>query len=233
MQSLMEKGEAPAKSKGDEDAKEKPFDFEDEGVGSGEKSVMHEMFNTQPSDSLKASAVSISLFCGPFSAATAAVILGTSLPEAVAQLEGLETSAIVSVGNQEAKVLMYDIHPLLKKYAESIKNDEQFLESYRKARKQFYDHFMSQMKMIAGFVDADFVKAFNVFASDDANYKFAIEISLEPEFFSVPGEYHENTSIVSLINAMLSSRKRREVFNSWASLCRVDTETGKYCHVIG
>ena len=233
MQSLKEKGETPVKSKVDEDAKEKAFDFEDEGVGSGEKSVMHEMFNTLPSDSLKASAVSISLFCGPFSAATAAVILGTSLPEAVAQLEGLETSAIVSVGNREAKVLMYDIHPLLKKYAESIKNDEQFLESYRKARKRFYDHFMSQMKMIAGFVDADFVKAFNVFASDDANYKFAIEISLEPEFFSVPGEYHENTLIVSLINAMLSSRKRREVFNSWASLCRVDTETGKYYYVVG
>ena len=233
MQSLKEKGATPVKSKVDEDAKEKAFDFEDEGVGSGEKSVMHEMFNTLPSDSLKASAVSISLFCGPFSAATAAVILGTSLPEAVAQLEGLETSAIVSVGNREAKVLMYDIHPLLKKYAESIKNDEQFLESYRKARKRFHDHFMSQMKTIAEFVDVDFVKAFNMFTSDDANYKFAIEISLEPEFFSVPGEYHENTLIVSLINVMLSSRKRREVFNSWASLCRVDTETGKQCHLIG
>ena len=113
------------------------------------------------------------------------------------------------------------------------KRYEQFLESYRKARKRFHDHFMSQMKTIAEFVDVDFVKAFNMFTSDDANYKFAIEISLEPEFFSVPGEYHENTLIVSLINAMLSSRKRREVFNSWASLCRVDTETGKQCHLIG
>ena len=233
MQSLKEKGETPVKSKVDEDAKEKAFDFEDEGVGSGEKSVMHEMFNTLPSDSLKASAVSISLFCGPFSAATAAVILGISLPEAVAQLEGLETSAIISVQNREAEELMYDIHPLLKKYAESIKNDEQFVKSYRKARKRFYDHFMSQMKMIAGFVDANFVEAFNMFTSDDANYKFAIEISLEPEFFSVPGKYHENNLIVSLVNAMLSSRKRREVFSSWASLCRVDTEKGKQCHLIG
>ena len=233
VQSPKEKGETPVKSKLDEDAKEKAFDFEAEGVGSGEISVMHEMFNTLPSDSLKVSAVSISLFHGPFSAATAAVILGISLPEAVAQLEGLETSAIISVGNREAKELMYDIHPLMKKYAESIKNDEQFLESYAKARKRFCDHFMLQLKKIAGFVDADFVKAFNMFTSDDANYKFAIEISLEPEFFSFPGEYHENISIVSLINAMLSSRERREVFKSWAYLCRVDTETGKQCHVIG
>ena len=232
MQSPKEKEETPVRSKVDEDAKEKYF--EGEGVGSSEKPVIYEMFDSLPSGILKVSAVSISLFCGPFSAATAAVILGTSLPEAVARLEGLETSAIISVENREAKELMYDIHPLLKKHAESIKNDEQFLDSYREARKRFYDHFMSRMKMISGFVDANFVKAFNVFTSDDANYKFALEISLEPEFFSVPGEYRENILIVSLMNAMLSSRKRRELFNSWASLCRsVDTETGKQCQLIG
>ena len=230
--SPQEKEETDVKSKVDEDAKEKAFDFEDEGVGSDEISVLREMFSTLPSDSLKESAVSISLFCGPFSASTAAVILGISLPEAVAQLEGLETSAIISVENREAEECMYDIHPLLKKYAESIKNNEQFVESYSKARKRFYDHFMSQMKTIAGFVDANVVKAFTKFTSDDANYKFALEISLEPEFFSIPGEYHENTLMVLLINAMLSSEKRREVLKSWASLCKVDTGKGKQYHVI-
>ena len=140
--------------------------------------------------------------------------------------------SIISVENREAKEVMYDIHPLLKKYAESIKNAEQFVKSYSKARKHFCDHFMSQMKTIAGFVDANFVKAFTNFTSDDANYKFAIEIFLEPEFFSVPSKYHENTLIVSLINAMLSIEKRAELFKSWASVCRVDTETGKQCHAI-
>ncbi|XP_067047117.1 uncharacterized protein [Acropora muricata] len=228
--SPKKKEETPVKSKVDEDAKEKAFDFEDEGVGSGEISVIHEMFNTLPSDSLKESAVSISLFCGPFSASTAAVILGISLPEAVAQLEGLETSAIISVENQEAKELMYDIHPLLKKHAESIKNDKQFVKSYNEAKKRFYDHFMSQMKEIGGFIDADFVKAFTKFTRDDANYKFAIDIFLEQEFFSVPSEDHENMLIVSLINAMLPSEKRRELFKSWASVCRVDTEAGSLFH---
>ena len=230
--SPKKKEETAVKSKVDEDAKEKAFDLDDEGVDPGEIRVMHEMFYTLPSDSLKASAVSISLFCGPFSAATAAVILGISLPEAVAQLEGLETSAIVSVENREAKELMYDVHPVLKKYGERIKNDEQFLKSYTKARVRFHDHFMSQLKTIAGFVDADFVKAFNMFTMDDANYKFAIEIFLEPQSFHIPGEYHENTLIVSLINAMLSREKRRELFKSWASVCRVDTEAGKQCHVM-
>ena len=229
--SPKKKQETPVKSKVDEDAKEKAFNFEDEGVSSDEMSVMREMFSTLPSDSLKESAVSISLFCAPFSAATAAVILGISLEEAVAQLEGLETCAIISVENREAKEVTYDIHPLLKKYAESIKNDEQFVESYSKARKQFCDHFISQLKTIAGFVDVNFVEAFTKFTSDDANYKFAIDIFLEPEFFSVPGEYHENTLIVSLINAMLSIEKRRELFKSWASVCRVNTETGKKYHL--
>ena len=230
--SPRKKEETPVKSKVDEDAKEKAFDFQDEGVGLDEISVLCEMFNTLPSDSLKESAVLISLFCGPFSASTAAVILGVELPEAVAQLEGLETSGIISVENREAEELMYDIHPLLKKYAESIKNDEQFLGSYTKARKRFDDHFMSQMKEIGGFVDDAFVEAFNEFTSDDENYKFAIDIFLEQEFFSVPSKYHENMRIVSLINAMLPSEKRRDLFKSWASVCRVDTETGKQCHVM-
>ena len=63
---------------------------------------------------------------------------------------------------------------------ESIKDDEKFLESYTEARKRFFDHFMSQLLTIAGFVDSNFVKAFNMFTSDDANYKFAIELSMEP-----------------------------------------------------
>ena len=229
--SPKKKEETPVKSKVDDDAKEKAFNFDDEGVGSDEISVIREMFSTLPSDSLKESAVSLSLFCGPFSATTARVILDISLEEAVAQLEGLETNAIISVENGQANERTYDIHPLLKKYAESIKNDEQFVESYSKARKEFCGHFMAQVKTIAGFVDVNFVEAFSKFTSDDANYKFAIDIFLEPESFSGPSEYHENTLIVSLINAMLSIEKRRELFKSWASVCRVDPLTGKQYHL--
>ncbi|XP_068705812.1 uncharacterized protein [Montipora foliosa] len=219
-----ENGDTP-RSKREEDAKEKVYGYE-EGVSHGEKSVIHEMFNTLPSDCLKASAVSLSLFCGPFSASTAAEVLGISLPEAVAQLEGLETSAIIFVVNREEKELMYDIHPLLKKYADSIKDDERFIESYTNAREQFYEHFMSKVKKIAGFVEADYVKAFTMFTSDSANYEFAIDISLESEFFSTPGEFHDNALIVSFVNALLSSKKRLELFKSWAERCSDDGKLG-------
>ena len=63
------KGEADIlkKSKSEEDAKEKPFNFQEEGVDVGQLLAIREMFDTLPTDRLKVSAVSISLFCGPFS----------------------------------------------------------------------------------------------------------------------------------------------------------------------
>ncbi|XP_068704315.1 uncharacterized protein [Montipora foliosa] len=221
-----EKGDTP-KSKHEElqDAKEKAYGYE-EGVGHGEKSVIHEMFNTLPSDCLKASAVSLSLFCGPFSVSTAAQVLGISVPETVAQLEGLETSAIISVVNREEKELMYDVHPLLKKYADSIKDGEIFVESYTKAKRKFCEVFMSKLKVIAGFPAVEYVKAFKMFTSDSANYEFAIGIFLESEFFSIPGEFHDNALIVSLVSALLSNEKRCELFNSWAEKCSDDGKSG-------
>ncbi|XP_068705818.1 uncharacterized protein [Montipora foliosa] len=221
-----EKGVTP-KSKHEElqDAKEKAYGYE-EGVGHGEKSVIHEMFNTLPSDCLKASAVSLSLFCGPFSVATAAQVLGISVAETVAQLEGLETSAIISVVNREEKELMYDIHPLLKKYADSIKDDELFVESYTKAKGYFYEIFMSKLKDIAGFADADYLKALKMFTSDSANYEFAINISLESGFFSISGEFRDNAMIVSVVNALLPNEKKCELFKSWAKMCSDDGKAG-------
>ena len=216
----------PVQSKSAEDAKEKAFDLEKEGVDEDEASVIEEMFNTLPSDSLKVAAVSISLFCGPFTASTAAKVLNISHPEAVARLEGLVTSAIIFVVNREAKEFMYDIHPLLRKYAGSIKDDAKFTESYTRAKERFYDHFMSEMKRIAGFIESDYVKAFNLFSNDRPNYEFAIEITLLPKFFSVPGEFHDNALIASLVNAMLSSAKQTELFHSWADMCEDDGQSG-------
>ena len=226
MASKEKAADIPVQSKSAEDAKEKAFDLEKEGVDEDETSVIEEMFNTLPSDSLKAAAVSISLFCGPFTASTAAKILSISHPEAVAQLEGLVTSAIIFVVNREAKELMYDIHPLLRKYAGSIKDDAKFTESYTRAKEQFYDHFMSEMIRIAGYIESDYVKAFSQFLNDRPNYEFAIEITLQPEFFSVPGEFYENALIASLVHAMLPSIKQKELFHSWAEMCEDDTKSG-------
>ena len=219
------KAVAPKKSKLEEDAKEKQLHFEQEGVDIGQLSAIMEMFNTLPTDSLKVSAVSISLFCGPFSASTAAKILGLSPSDTLVQLGGLVTSAIISVVNKEAKEVMYDIHPVLRKYADSIKEDAKFHKAYLKAKGRFHQHFMTKMEKIAKLIDYDYVEAFQMFETDRANYEFTLETSLQPEYFSVPGE---TALIASLFNAMLTEDKQIKLFHSWAEMCEdADRQSGK------
>ena len=217
----------PKKSKAEEDAKERPFNFEEEGVDMDQLSAIREMFDTLSTDRLKVSAVSISLFCGPFSVSTAASILGISLPETLAQLEGLVTSAIIFVVDEEAKERMYDIHPLLRKYADSIKDVATFQTAYLEAKGRFHQHFMAKMAKIAKLIEPDYVRAFRLFEKDRANYEFTVDISLQPEYFSVPGEYHENALIASLFNAMLKEDKQIKLFHCWAEMCIDDGQSGR------
>ena len=219
---------APVKSKLEKDSKEKPFDFEEEGVDEGQMSIIREMFFSLPSDSLRVSAVSVSLFHGPFSTSTAAKILGVSISEAVVQLEGLVTNEIIHVAYEDAKQLMYDIHPLLRKYAESIKNDVRFCESYTEAKSRFYVHFMSRVRTVARFLESDYIRAFTEFKRDRPNYEFAIDMSLMSEYFSVPGGYNESSLTVSLFIAMFSRDKLLDLFHSWAVMCKDDGKLGMY-----
>ena len=217
-------------SKLEEDAKEKPFNFEEEGLDEVQFSLIREMFNSLPTESLKVSAVSVSLFCGPFSVSTAAQILGISpkdQAEALAQLEGLVASAIIFVVNEEAKEVMYDIHPLLRKYADSIKEDAKFHVAYLEAKGRFHQHFMAEMERIAQLIEPDYVRAFQMFETDRANYEFTVEISLHSDYFSVPGEFHENALIASLFNVMLADDKQIKLFHSWAKMCEDDGGSGR------
>ena len=227
MNSKEEAG-VPVKSKDEEDTEERPFNSEEEGIDDEQISVIREMFYTLPSDTLRVSAVSVSLFHGPFTASTAAKILGVRISEAVAQLEGLVTNEIIHVVDEDAKQLMYDIHPLLRKYAESIQNDAMFYESYTEAKGRFYEHFMSKMKRIAGLIESCYIRAFNEFKRDRPNFEFAIDIALLPEYFTVPGGYNESALIVSLFNAMLSGKKQTKLFHSWAEMCKDDGNLGMF-----
>ena len=222
----VQKGESK-KLKLEEDSKEKPFNVEEEGLDLGQFSTIREMFNSLPTDSLKVSAVSISLFCGPFLTSTAAKILGLSPSEALVQLEGLAASAVISVVDEEAKEVMYDIHPLLRKYADSIKDDEKFSSAYLEAKGRFHQHFMARMEKISKLIEPDYVKAFQLFEADRANYEVTVEISLQSEYFSVPGEFLENALIASLFNAMLTEDKQIKLFHSWAEMCEDDGRSGR------
>ena len=103
----------PKKSKVEEHASEKPFDFEEDGVDMGQISVVRETFDTLPTESLKVSVLVISLLHEPFSVKTAAKVVCNDQSEAIAQLEGLVASRIIFVVYEDAKERKYDIHPLL------------------------------------------------------------------------------------------------------------------------
>ena len=83
------------------------------------------------------------------------------------------------------------------------------------------------MKKIAELIEPNYVNAFNLFETDRGNYEFTVEISLQPEYFIVPGEFHENALIASLFIAMLTDNQLIKVFHSWAEMCEDDGKTGE------
>ena len=215
------------KLKVEQDAGGKLAGFEEEGVDVNQMFAVSLMFETLSTERLKLSAVVVSLFHGPFSVATAAKVLDIDPSEAIVQLEGLVASEIISVVDEEAKERKYDIHPLLWKYADSIKNHEDFLAPYMEAKARFYELFMSRMEKIAKLIEPEYVRAFHLFEKDRRNYEFTVEISLQPEYFIVPGEFHENALIASLFIAMLTDNQLIKVFHSWAEMCEDDGKTGE------
>ena len=57
---------------------------------------------------------------------------------------------------------------------------------------------------------------------------FAIDIALLPEYFSVPGGYHESSLIFSLFDAMFTGKRQTKLFHSWAEMCKDDGNLGMF-----
>ena len=229
---IAEVARALKKSKVEEDTGERPVSFEEEGVDVNQMSAVSLMFETLSTERLKLSAVVISLFHGPFSVQTAAKVLGIDPPEAIVQLEGLVASQIISVVGEEAKERKYDIHSLLQKYANSIKDHENFCAPYLEAKGRFYELFISRMKKIAELIEPDHVKAFHLFETNKGNYEFTIEISLQPEYFRLAGELHESALISSLLIAMLNGKQLIKVFHCWENMCEDDGRSGEHYFLV-
>ncbi|KAJ7370326.1 hypothetical protein OS493_033123 [Desmophyllum pertusum] len=205
------------------------FDAEKEGIDKEQENCLRKIFFFLPSPSLKDSAISVSLFCRPFSAEVAAATLGVDSLEAVVQLEHLRNSKVLSrvdpgVG-QEAKEL-YDIHPLMRKFLRSIGTSKAYIKVYQKARDRFCNLFMSQIKDISALLDKDYIGAFNRFDLDKANFELALNISLKSDYLLIPTEHHESIMICYLFEAMLNDKQRRKIFNSWAEKAEEDGKKG-------
>ena len=218
----------PSQDAGDEEAEKKEtFDAKEEGIDEEQLSCLRKMFFFLPSKTLKESAVSVSLFCRPFSLETASKILGVNVSEAAIRIEGLRNSQVVSVV-PEAKELLYDIHPLMRKFLKSIGNSKAFVDAFQKAKDNFCSHFISQLTTIAALLDKEFVKAFDSYDFEKLNFELALDISLKSSYLLIPRRHQQSVMICYLLEAMLNDQKqRRKIFHAWAEKVEEDGKEGE------
>ena len=218
----------PSQDAGDEEAERKEtFDAKEEGIDEEQLSCLRKMFFFLPSKTLKESAVSVSLFCRPFSLEAAAEILGVNVSEAAIRMEGMRNSQVVSVV-PEAKELLYDIHPLMQKFLKSIGNSQAFVEAYQRAKDNFCKHFIPQLTKIAALLDKEFAKAFDSYDFGKLNFELALDISLKSSYFIIPWKDPEIVMICYLLEAMLNDQKqRRKIFRVWAEKVEEDGKEGE------
>lgn len=190
-------------------------------------SCLRKMFFLLPSDTLRYSAVAMSLFCRPFSEEVAASVLAAESSEAVILLEGLRSSKILSV-DPEAKELLYDMHPLMRSFLRSVGNSPVFKQAYTKAKDRFCKLYMTKMKDIAAMLDRDYVSAFQHFDHVKPNLKLALDISFKSDYLHVSKEFHEAIMVCHLFEAMLDdTRQRRKIYKSYAEATVEDGKEGK------
>ena len=218
----------PSQDAGDEEAERKEtFDAKEEGIDEEQLSCLRKMFFFLPSKTLKESAVSVSLFCRPFPLEVAAEILGVNVSEAAIRMEGMRNSQVVSVV-PKAKELLYDIHPLMRKFLKSIGNSKAFVEAYQKAKDNFCKHFVSQLITIAALLDKDYVKAFDSFDFQKPNFELALDISMKSNYLLISQKHRESVLVCYLFEAMISDqRRRRKIFHTWAEKIEEDGKEGK------
>lgn len=216
---------APTTEEGVDDRKVK-WDFRAEGIDERQLSCIRKMFFLLPSDTLRYSAVAVSLFCRPFSAEAAAFVLDKDTAEVVILLEGLRNSELLSA-DPEAKEVVYDIHPLIRSFMRSVGSSLVFKHIHLKAKRRFCDLYMEKMKDIASIMDADFLSAFDQFDLDKPNFELALDISLNQDYLHVSNKYKESIMMCYLFEAMIDASQRQKIFKSWAEAALDDGKEGK------
>ena len=224
---MMESQERAAPLPERDTQEEETWDNLSEGIDNVQLSFFKKMFFLLPSDTFRSSAVELSLFRLPFSEEAASFILAAETSEAVIVLEGLRSRNILSVDPQSKEVL-YDIHPLMRSFLESVGNGPVFKQVYAKAQDRFCKLYMTKMEGIAVMLDKDYLTAFQHFDQDKPNFYLALDIHFKSDYLHVAKEFHEAIMICYLVEAMLEdSQQRRKIFKSWAEAAEEDGKEGR------
>ena len=201
------------------------WDYRSEGIDEEQLSCLRKMFFLLPSDTLRQSAVALSLFCKSFSVHAASSLFDVDMPEAISILEGLRNSKVLSVV-PEVHELLYDMHPLTRSFLRSVGRSPIFKQFTEKAKHRFCDLYLRKMKGMAAVLDKDYINVFEQFELDKPNYQLALDISCKTGYIDISKEYHETSMMCHLFEAMLDQNPKRKIFQSWAEAAKEDGREG-------
>jgi len=210
----------------DDDSKETgSWDYRSEGIDEGQLSCLRKVFFLLPSDTLRHSAVALSLFCRPFSVQAASSVLDADMSETIIILEGLRNSKVLSL-DPEVKELMYDIHPLMRNFLRSVGISATFKEVFIKAKRRFCDLYWRKIKDMALTLDKDYMNVFERFDLDKPNIELALDISFKTGYLAISNEHHESIMMCHLFESMLDVNQSRKIFQSLAEAIEEDGREG-------
>ena len=201
------------------------WDYRSEGIDEEQVSCLRKVFFLLPSDTLRQSAVALSLFCKSFSVHAASSVLDVDMPEAISILEGLRNSKVLSVV-PEVRELLYDIHPLMRSFLRSVERSPIFKQCTEKAKRRFCELYLRKMKDMAAILDKDYMNVFEQFELDKPNYQLALDISCKTGYIEISKGYHETLMMCHLFEAMLDENSKRKIFRSWAKAAKEDGREG-------
>ena len=240
---LIEKTAKVEKSPGAEETESKEPEHGPETMEAGSAVdsraalVLKSMFFNLLSKPLQNAAVSLSLFCHPFSMRAAAQVLEVPMDEACFLLETLRSYNFIIIPDPEAREETYDIHPLLKEVVKGIGREEGFTEVFQAAEARFSHLFMDYASRLGKNLDKQYVEIQQIFNTQRANFELSIDISRRrDDFFIREYKYHDVAMTAFLFDAMLDVRTRMKLYQSWADTAEKDGQGNvhelytKYCN---
>ena len=186
-------------------------------LSNNDKAVFQEMFS-KLAKPLMNSLVKLSLLCQDFPLHAAQQILGRSTTETRYYLNILISKGCVESKRDEHGEKMFDLHPLIQKFLENVRNTPEYQAVYQEAKVLFCSLFKNKLKELALRSDTDFIQVFSDFEKERPNFEQLLKLSPEREFLSLLPDVREFYLLPCLLEPLLTVGEREYLFHKWADI---------------
>ena len=170
------------------------------------------------SDTLQRGAVGLSLFARSFSFQSVKEVLKNYTDQQINLiLESLRHVNLISMSFEEKTQRVYDIHPKVKQFLKEKASDEQFISFYQTSKSNFTSFFKSRLTNLSHLMEQDYLKAFELFHDDYANFEFLLDISQEGGAPVLLDDHYDLQIIGLLFESMFQNEKRLSLYQTWAA----------------